>query len=131
MAREETQVSSNPASPRISSLSWGRIEIEDHGSFKDVKLYPGGATGWDWNETGTSHSPGIQVADAEDLLAEGVLVLVLGTGMLGRLQVPPETIDALASRGIEVEVERTEAAANRYNELRKTVPVGALLHSTC
>ncbi len=47
-------------SPKITHLSWGRLEVEGQdGPFKDAKLYPGGAREWDWNETGTSHEPGI------------------------------------------------------------------------
>jgi hypothetical protein len=37
----------------------------------------------------------------------------------------------LAKNGIEVEVLQTEAAVKRFNELRQTVPVGGLFHSTC
>ncbi len=47
-----------PPSPRISRLAWGRVEVEGHGAFKDVKLYPGGYRGWDLKETGTQHAPG-------------------------------------------------------------------------
>lgn len=118
-------------SPEIKSLAWGRVEVEHHGTFKDVKLFPGGARSWDWTETGTSHSPGIQMVDAEELVDHGASVVVLGTGMLGRLQVSQETLDSLGARGIEVHVERTEEAVRRYNELRRGCPVGALLHSTC
>ena len=37
-----------PQSPRIGHLSWGRLEVEGQGAFKDAKLYPGGAREWDW-----------------------------------------------------------------------------------
>jgi hypothetical protein len=40
-----------PDSPRISLLSWGRIEVEGHPPFKDAKIFPGGAREWDWRET--------------------------------------------------------------------------------
>ena len=53
-------------SPRVTHLSWGHLEVEGvDGSFKDAKLFPGGARAWDWNETGTNHEPGIQPADIE------------------------------------------------------------------
>ena len=58
------------ASPRISSISWGRMEVEGVGSAKDFKLWPGGGRPWDWNETGTRHEPGIQPADVEELLEQ-------------------------------------------------------------
>ena len=58
-------------SPRILAVSWGRMEVEGIGAGKDFKPYPGGGREWDWNATGTRHSPGMQPADAEELLAHG------------------------------------------------------------
>lgn len=71
-------------SPRISHLSWGRLEVEGPPAFKDARLYPGGARAWDWRETGTEHVPGIQPADVEELLEHGASVVVLAQGMTGR-----------------------------------------------
>ncbi len=34
-------------SPRISHVSWGRLEVEGHPPFKDAKVFPGGARAWD------------------------------------------------------------------------------------
>ena len=65
--------------PRIARLSWGRMDVEGHGSFKDVKLYPGGCREWDWRETDTGHVPGIQPADVEELLQHGAAVVVLSS----------------------------------------------------
>ncbi len=120
-----------PRSPRIAHLSWGRLEVEGYPPFKDAKVYPGGARAWDWRETGTRHSPGIQPADVEDLIDHGTEAVVLSMGILERLQVCPETLELLADRGITVEVLQTEAAVQRFNELRRSVPVGGLFHSTC
>ena len=36
------------SSPRISGVSWGRMEVEGFGQGKDFKLYPGGGREWDW-----------------------------------------------------------------------------------
>jgi hypothetical protein len=120
-----------PRSPRISRLSWGRLEVEGAGAFKDAKLYPGGARAWDWHETGTRHVPGIQVADVEELLERGAEVIVLSKGVLERLQVCPETLDLLKNKGIPAHVLPTEEAVRLYNELAANRPVGALVHSTC
>ncbi|MDQ4078245.1 MAG: Mth938-like domain-containing protein [Chloroflexota bacterium] len=119
-------------SPRVTHLSWGRLEVEgEGGSFKDAKLFPGGAREWDWNETGTSHTPGIQPADVEELLEHGAEVVVLSRGIHERLQVCPETLQLLEARGIPVYVLQSEEAVRRYNELREAKAVGALFHSTC
>jgi hypothetical protein len=118
-------------SPRISQLSWGRIEVEGHGSFKDAKLYPGGARAWDWGETGTRHVPGIQPADIEELLDHGAELLVLSRGVLEALRVCPETLSLLENKGIPAHVLQTEEAVRLYNRLAEERRVGALVHSTC
>jgi hypothetical protein len=118
-------------SPRVTHFEWGKVEVEDHGTFRDVKLYPGGAREWDWNETGTRHEPGIQPADVLELLEHGATVVILSKGVEERLQTQPETVAFLEARGIEIHVLQSETAIVRYNELAATVSVGALIHSTC
>lgn len=120
-------------SPRITHISWGCLEIEGRSQpFKDAKLYPGGARAWDWNETGTSHSPGIQPADVEELLDHGASVVVLSRGMNKRLQVKSETLRQLEEAGVEAHVLPTKEAVERYNALQDAdEAVGGLFHSTC
>ena len=120
-----------PKSPRIVRLSWGRIEVEGGIRFRDAKLYPGGSREWDWRETGTEHDPGIQPEDVEELLQHGAKRVVLSKGQQGRLQVCPETLRMLKSKGIAVEVLETDGAVRRYNAIRESEPVGGLFHSTC
>jgi hypothetical protein len=119
-------------SPKITHLSWGRLEIEGQDdSFKDAKLFPGGAREWDWNETGTNHDPGIQPTDVEELLERGATSVVLSKGFYERLRVRPETLRKLENRNVTVHVEQTEEAVRLYNVLSKGERVGALIHSTC
>lgn len=118
-------------SPKIADLAWARVELEDGTTFKDVKLWPGGAREWDWSETGTSHRPGVQPSDVEELLERGSEVVVLGRGVHRRLQVQQETLDRLEEAGVPAHVLQTEEAVEKYNELRESEPVGALIHSTC
>ena len=118
------------SSPRITNLSWGRLQTET-GTFKDARLFPGGAEEWNWNETGTSHYPGIQPADVELLLQRGATVIVLSRGFHGRLHVAPETHEMLQEQDVITHIAQTEEAANLYDKLRTTEKVGALIHSTC
>ena len=119
-------------SPRVTHLSWGRLEVEGvDGPFKDAKLFPGGARVWDWRETGTSHDPGIQPADVEELLERGATAVVLSKGFDERLGVTGEALRVLEERGVSAHVRQTEEAIRLYNELRETERVGALIHSTC
>ena len=120
-----------PPSPRITGLSWGSITVAGLGEFKDAKLWPGGGEEWDWGETGTRHSPGIQPADAEALVAAGATAVVLSQGVQERLGVPAATVAWLREQGVEVHVAATERAVEIYNALTATTPVGGLFHSTC
>ena len=117
-------------SPRVTDLAWGRLEVGGS-TFKDAKLFPGGARAWDWNETGTNHEPGIQPADVEKLLERGATTVVLSKGFHERLGVTPDTLRMLEERGVAAHVRQTEEAIRLYNELRETEKVGALIHSTC
>ena len=118
------------ASPVVEAYSWGRLNIAGR-TYKDAKLFPGGARAWDWNETGTRHVPGVQVADALELLDRGAEVLVLSRGVDQVLEVPEATVDALRARGVEVHVAATPDAIDLYNRLCARRRVAALLHSTC
>lgn len=123
---------SQPArTPRISNIQWGRIEVEGHGSFKDAKIFPGGARSWVWTDTGTHHVPGVQPTDVRELIAAGARRIILSTGYHEMLQVMPDTLALLRESGIVAEVLETGAAVARFNELRKTQAVGGLFHSTC
>lgn len=119
-------------SPRILSLKWGKMEVEDIGRGKDFKLWPGGGKGWNWQEHGTSHSPGIQVGDCEELVRNGCRVVVLSRGMLKRLKVTQEALDYLQNNDVEIVSEGTKKAVASYNRLaRQGRKVGGLFHSTC
>ena len=119
------------ASPEIVAVAWGRLEVAGLGVVKDLKVWPGGGREWDWSETGTRHSPGIQPADAEEILAAGAVEIVLSLGMEERLEVPDSTVEWLEARGVTVHVAETTEAVELYNSLRATSAVGGLFHSTC
>lgn len=118
-------------SPRIETQTWGQVRVVGGHVLKDAKLWPGGCREWDWTETGTHHSPGIQVTDFQELIDHGADLLVLSRGVWKRLQVSQPALDYLEAHGIEHEILQTEEAVKRYNELAGERPVGALIHSTC
>jgi len=117
-------------SPEIISLSWGTVQTTDQ-TYKDAKLFPGGSCAWDWNETGTHHTPGILPPDVKYLLQHGAEVIILSKGINERLQTAPETKALLEKKECEYFIMQTEQAVAKYNELRMNQPVGALIHSTC
>ena len=119
-------------SPKIISIRWGRMTIENIGSGRDFKLWPGGGRDWDWNETGTHHSPGIQSSDIEELISHGSEIVVLSRGFDLSLGLSRESVDYLKNRDVEYYFEQTKAAVELYNRLAKEGrKVGGLFHSTC
>ncbi len=120
------------ASPRILSADWGKMEVELIGTGKDFKIWPGGGRGWNWEETGTNHSDGIQVADVEELVQHSCEVIILTRGVFSRLRVAPETTAYLKAEGIETIVADTKKGVEIYNhKVEENVRVGGLFHSTC
>ena len=118
-------------SPEITRLSWGEIEVAGAETFRDAKLFPGGAEAWCWDETGTRHCPGIRPADVRELLERRCTAVVLSTGMEGQLGVCPETVKVLEQSGVTVHVLPTKEAVRLYNELREKELPGGLFHTTC
>ena len=118
-------------SPRITHISWGRMEVEGLPAGKDFMLYPGGGQEWDWTPSGTRHDPGIQASDVSVLLDRGATVVVLSMGIQERLGVDPATLRLLEDRGITVHRAETSRAVEIYNSLAGTEAVGGLFHSTC
>jgi hypothetical protein len=119
----------------ITHISWGKMEVTIDGhtqSFKDCKIWPGGARAWDWNETGTRHNPGTQPADIAEILAHDIEVMILSRGMDLVLQTHPDTEKLLKERGIAYYIEETKTAVAHFNELgQEGKRVGGIFHSTC
>ncbi len=120
---------------RITRVAWGEMEVrvgQTTLSFKDCKVWPGGAKAWDWSLTGTKHKPGILPGDVEELLDRGVDVIVLSRGMQLRLHTAPATEQLLAKRGVEYHIEETGRAVELFNKLMgQGRNVGGVFHSTC
>ena len=108
------------------------MEVETLGRGKDFKLWPGGGRPWDWRETGTSHSPGIQVEDVAELVERGCTTIVLARGVFKRLKVSDQARAYLEQQGLETIIADTKTAVKRYNEcIENNVEVGGLFHTTC
>ncbi|MBW3603998.1 MAG: hypothetical protein KY460_03620 [Actinobacteria bacterium] len=120
-----------PTSPAIEQHGWGRITVAGR-TYKDVVLWPGGATAWDWTRTGTSHGAGVQPADVRAVLDRGAGHVILSLGRQRRLTVHAETMALLDAEGVAYDVLPTDDAIVRYAQLRDDgVAVGALIHTTC
>ena len=132
MADDIAIVKTENRSPRINHVSWGRLEVEGRAEpYKDAKLFPGGSREWNWRESGTEHSPGIQPADVQELLDHNAKIVVLSRGTMECLHVPRETLDFLKEREVVAHVLPTAEAVELYNELAEKESVGGLFHTRC
>ncbi len=135
MRELETKQMTDEKTTLITHLSWGRMEVQINvttHTFKDCKVWPGGAKAWDWRLTGTQHQPGIQPADIEEILAQGIEVMILSRGMQRMLRTCPETEQYLRRQGVEYHIEETTQAVELFNTLtRQGQKVGGIFHSTC
>ncbi len=113
--------------PKIDSYHFGVIVIDGQTYRKDVIITPDGVIANWWREAGHS----LTIQDLDRVLADSPDLLVIGQGAYGRMEVPPETHQALIDAGIRVSHQNTEQACQLYNELRANQHVIAALHLTC
>ena len=125
----------NDKNKPITHLSWGKIQVNLQGkeyNFKDCKIWPDGASNWDWNLTGTSHDTGIQPDDIKDILEHDIKIMVLSRGFDLKMKVSSETEELLKSLNIEYHIHDTKKAVDLYNRLFKQGKrAGGIFHSTC
>ena len=111
----------------IDGYSFGRITIGGEEFGKDVIVYGGRVRSWRRDK---GHR--VKQADIEELAEQRPAIVVFGTGKLGRMKVTDKAQAYLSRLGIECVAERTDAAAERYNELLKQgKDVAFAAHLTC
>jgi hypothetical protein len=111
----------------IDSYDFGRITIDGKRYSTDLLVFPDKVkTGW-WRKEGHR----LQIADLKEVLEAKPEVLVVGTGYLGMMAVPPETRKHIESEGIQLVVQKTAEACKTFNRLVESRTVVAALHLTC
>ena len=113
--------------PHIESYSFGKIIVDGRSQSADLIILPTGVrTDW-WRKQGHR----LHKEDLRAVVEASPSVLVIGTGNVGLMQVPQETLDYLTEHNIRTVVERTAAACRSFNELAETERAAAALHLTC
>jgi len=69
--------------------------------------------------------------DMKDVVAAHPKVIIIGTGMFGRIRIPQTTLTDLKIMGIEVIAEKTELACQIFNQRLVEDGIIAALHLTC
>jgi hypothetical protein len=112
--------------PRIECYSFGRVVVDGKEETRDLIVLPHRVVESWWRREGHE----LALDDLDEVLGELPERLVIGTGAYGRMRPDPELLEALRTRGIEVECLPTEDAVRRYGELDPD-RVAAALHLTC
>ncbi len=113
---------------QVDDYSFGAIVIDGRRYTRDVLILPGRILSPWWRKDGHR----LDVADIEPVLAAEPEVFVIGTGSLGRMRVPPETLDALNERGIMTRALPTGEAVKVYNGwVNNGRSIAAGFHLTC
>lgn len=112
---------------RIERYTFGEIVISGKRYTSDLILYPDRIDSSWWRAEGHR----LQLQDLTEALAARPEVLIVGCGQAGVMTVPEDVRQAVRSRGVELIVERTGKAVERYNALGAARTVVAALHLTC
>ena len=113
----------------IDSYDFGIIVIDGKRYTSDVIIFQDHINDNWWRKEG--HRLGIE--DIGEIIDAKPDVLIIGTGHSGLMRVPEETRGFIESKGIEMIIEKTKEACERYNNYKKSglKRVVAALHLTC
>ncbi|MHA1754433.1 MAG: Mth938-like domain-containing protein [Candidatus Odinarchaeia archaeon] len=113
---------------KIESYKFGEIVISGKKYGNDVIVFDKDIIPNWWREEGHS----LHIKDLKSVLDYKPEVLIIGTGYNGLMKVNNDTLIELRDNGINVIVEKTKVAVEKFNEyIRKGKKVAAALHLTC
>jgi len=112
----------------INSYDFGKIKIDGQEYTQDVIIYPDKVFCPWWRKQG--HALSLEDLP-RDLLEQKPAIVIIGTGYSGLMEVSSEVKDYLRKLGIEVIIEPTIKAWQKYNQLSQSKKVIALFHLTC
>ena len=112
---------------KIEHYSFGKIIIDGKTYTSDVIIYPEKVDSSWWRKQGHS----LHIDDLMNVIAEKPELFIVGTGNSGVMVVPQETVSYLKSKGIEVNIARTDEAVKLFNKFQKEKRTIAALHLTC
>lgn len=111
----------------IDDYRFGKIIINGQLFEKDLIIFSDRILPNWWREQGHS----LSMADLNEVIAVKPKVLIIGTGMYGRIKIQDEIIQILESLDIEIIAVRTGNACQIYNQKKAENDVVSALHLTC
>jgi hypothetical protein len=112
---------------KIDSYSFGEIVIDGKPYRSDVVACGGEVDPSWWRKAGHE----LNIEDLEDILRFEPAIVIVGTGNDGCMRVSPSTAKFLKEKGIELIVEKTKTACDRFNSIPDRSNVVFAAHLTC
>lgn len=111
----------------IDSYDFGRMVVDGKAYSSDLIILPDRIIGDWWRAQGHS----LDENDLKDVTGRALKLLVVGTGMYGRMNVPEGTVRMLKQKGIEPLIQNTKEACKSFNERVGKGSVAGVFHLTC
>jgi len=111
----------------IESYDFGKMVVDGRAYSADLILLPDRINSSWWRQEGHK----LSAADIQDVLAAEIEVLVIGTGFFGLMKVSSEVVQTAEAKGMQLVVEKTKTAVQRYNELAARRRTAGAFHLTC
>lgn len=113
--------------PKIDNYRFGEILIDGIKYQKDLIIFPDRVmTNWRREQGHT-----LNINDLREVISAHPKVIIIGTGMFGRMRIPQKTRGGLEAAGIEVIGEKTQMACHIFNEKQNDGDIILALHLTC
>ncbi len=111
----------------ITDYKFGAMTINGNIYRRDLIILPNEIISKWWRKEGHL----LQKEDLENYLDILPQLLIVGTGKFGLMKVDPPFIDWLKNHKIKLQIEKTDEAVRKYNELTNKLNAIAAFHLTC
>lgn len=111
----------------IESYTFGHMVVNGQEYASDIILFPDKIKDSWWRESGHK----VCLKDLKDVFKEEPEVLVIGTGFTGLMRVEEEVKDSAQLKGIELIIEKTKKAVERFNTVASKKKTIGAFHLTC
>lgn len=112
----------------IEKYEFGSIEIDGKIYTTDIMIHPDGHVSDRWWRR---HGHRLALEDIEALIAAEPEIIVIGTGIYGRMLPEPGLEQTMMNQGIELVLAPTGEAVSHFNRLPSSRRTGAGFHLTC
>ncbi len=111
----------------IDSYSFGRMVVNNQTYTSDLIIFSDRIQSSWWRKTGHR----LCVVDLDDVFSEDLDVLVIGTGFNGLMKVEDDVKQKAQATGVELIIDKTEKAVQRFNEICLSKQTVGAFHLTC